>query len=110
MGWRKLNIVTQKKGDQWECTYCGYKKWQQHLGSRGICKKCGTMEDYDKPNANIYGTWTPKKRKTYCPYCKDKLRFVPKKGHPLSKLAVDLRKNDGHVLKACINNCSENGE
>lgn len=107
MSWYKMNLITEKKGDLWKCNYCGFKKWQKHIGSRGSCAKCGTMEIYDEPNINIYGTWVPKKKKIYCPHCNVKLNYVPKKGHPLSKLSVDLKRDDGDVLKACPNNCKE---
>lgn len=107
--WEKLNLVTQPKGDQLQCTHCGYKQWHQGLSRPTRCPKCKCSDFERHPSTHtVYGVWTAKPLGKRCPHCRGRLELVPLEGHPNSRF-WGLKQNEGSLLWACKNLCPEEG-
>lgn len=103
--WNKLNLVTQAKGDQIQCSHCGYKTWVQGLSRPTVCPKCNCLASETKPvTREVVGRWGKILIGTFCHKCKGTMRVVPLTGHPNSPY-WGLDRNDGMSLFACKNMC-----
>lgn len=107
---RKKNLVTQKKGDQWECELCGHTWWSQ-LRTSAVCPKChrsSIIEDqFGRAHVPVYGLWTTNSPVCHkCPHCSTNLIEVPKTGH-VNSVFWPLKRERDEVLACCPNGCPE---
>lgn len=105
--WRKLNLVTEPKGDQLKCSHCGHTLWCRSLKRPTRCPKCGCLEMEEHPAKDVvWGCWSDKNHSKECAHCKGPTIIVPRTGHPNSKFWM-YERNDGLVLMACKKGCPE---
>lgn len=105
--WKKLNLVTQPKGDQLQCSHCGDKIWNLTIGCPYRCLKCGCFDFEEHPaNRTIYGIWAPNPLGHRCTHCRGRLELVPLEGHPNSRLWA-LKRDDRCLLWSCKKMCEE---
>ena len=105
--WQKLNLVTQSKGDQLQCSSCGHTMWHWALVRPHVCPKCGCLSTEQKAlDGVILGGWSNKVLGNKCSRCDAQMHIVPPQGHPNSAY-WELDLGDGQVLVACSKGCQE---